>query len=99
MSVLETLTPQARGFSQRIFGDDFHVRFASLIFYEQPALETHAIERLIRRLPNLTTIYIDPTALDPGDIKRLQSAFPDLQFELRPTLIPKAYRNQDTNDG
>ena len=56
MSVLGTLPPQARRLSQRIFGDDFHVRYVALIIYERPSLEIAEIEASIQRLPNLAII-------------------------------------------
>ena len=99
MSVLDSFTPAVRGVSQRIFGDDFHIRYCALIIYDRPSIELLEIESAIGLMPNLSTLYIDPSALKPDEIERLQTAFPNLQYQVRPTLVPTAYRKISSNGG
>ena len=95
LSVLDPFKPTQPGFLQRLLGDEFHIRFSTLVIYNKPAIEMFEIESCIQDLTNLNTVYIDPTALTQSEIEHLQTEFPNLQYQIRPTLIPISYMAPD----
>jgi hypothetical protein len=66
---------------------DFQTRFSTAVITQKCKMKHGEIAKLLKQIPSLRTIYVDPNSLSSMEIRGLQSEFEALEFKIDGLLV------------